>query len=217
MQIISHRGYWKKRSEQNTAQSFRHSFLQGFGIETDVRDCVGDLVISHDPPKDKRLTLDAVFALRKDTSGAERLPLALNVKCDGLQDLLKEKLEKYSVRNYFLFDMSVPDMLLWSRSGLRFFTRQSELETVPSMYREAAGVWMDSFFDDWIRERGIETHIRNGKQVCIVSPELHSRPHLKFWGCLKRMEISRLRKGRGNGKLMLCTDFPIEANEYFSE
>ena len=51
MQIISHRGFWKSKNEQNTIISFQRSFENGFGIETDIRDLNGKLVISHDIPQ----------------------------------------------------------------------------------------------------------------------------------------------------------------------
>jgi glycerophosphoryl diester phosphodiesterase len=215
MKVISHRGYWESNRDQNTAASFRKSIANGFGIETDIRDLMGELVISHDLPKHGALTFNAFLKLHRESTGSTELPLALNIKCDGLQALVKRSLEEHSIRNYFLFDMSVPDMLLWSRAGLRFFTRQSELEPTPSMYQEAAGVWMDCFFGDWIDGDSINKHIRNGKQVCVVSPELHKRPHLGFWGALKQMDAIKRHLAQEDGALMLCTDFPDEAREHF--
>ena len=55
----------------------------GFGIETDIRDALGELVISHDPPRSKDAVkfecfLDLVLA----TKSAGRI--ALNIKADGL-------------------------------------------------------------------------------------------------------------------------------------
>lgn len=50
MKILSHRGYWKNSDEKNKENAFRRSFSLGYGTETDVRDCRGDLVISHDMP-----------------------------------------------------------------------------------------------------------------------------------------------------------------------
>ena len=37
------------------------------------------------------------------------LPLALNIKSDGLQVKLKNLLELYNIQNYFVFDMSAPE------------------------------------------------------------------------------------------------------------
>jgi hypothetical protein len=47
-----------------------------------------------------------------------------------------------------------------------------------------------------------------GKQVCVVSPELHSREHLDLWHSLKKMS--------GTTDLLLCTDFPEQARQFFA-
>ena len=38
MKIISHRGYWKTKPEQNSIEALTYSFDSGFGVETDIRD-----------------------------------------------------------------------------------------------------------------------------------------------------------------------------------
>ena len=50
-QIIAHRGYWCCEKEQNSERAFRKALSGGYGIETDVRDLNGEIVISHAPPK----------------------------------------------------------------------------------------------------------------------------------------------------------------------
>ena len=44
--IISHRGFWKEKKEQNTLESFKKAFQSGFGVETDIRDSQNELVVS---------------------------------------------------------------------------------------------------------------------------------------------------------------------------
>lgn len=208
MKIISHRGYWKDAPERNTLAAFDRSFGLGYGSETDVRDHAGQLVIAHDLPVSDTLAADECFAAlaRHDRS----LLLAINVKADGLQHLLREKLQRYRIENYFLFDMSVPDAVQSIKAGLRVFTRQSDVEQLPSFYEHAAGVWMDSFFDDsWLTPTIIATHLRTGRGVCLVSPELHQREHLAFWQRLRNNQIAK------DERLVLCTDLPSEAKEFF--
>ena len=48
LKIIAHRGFWLEKSEQNSLKAFKKAFENGFGVETDVRDFNGELVISHD-------------------------------------------------------------------------------------------------------------------------------------------------------------------------
>ena len=209
MLIVSHRGYWKVPAERNTLPAFERSFSCGFGIETDVRDLDGELVISHDPPRRPATSAGELFELYRQT-GVPDLPLALNMKADGLQAMLKDLLAAYEITNYFVFDMSVPDTFSYVRQGMNVYPRQSDYETVPACYEEACGVWLDEFSRHWITEPAIRGHFSRGKQVCIVSPELHGRPHLAAWG-----EYRSFREIVGSPKLSLCTDFPEQAREFF--
>jgi hypothetical protein len=210
MIVISHRGFWKTQDEKNQGVAFERSFSAGFGTETDLRDFNGSLVISHDMPGPSALPADSFFELYKRS--AFELPLALNIKADGLQAQLQGLLVRYEVEDYFVFDMSVPDGLIYCRLGLKTFTRQSEYEQVPAFYELAAGVWLDELTSHWITGEIIESHLRNGKRICIVSPELHRRNHEHSWAHYKKLE-ARI----GKNKLMLCTDLPDLAREYFNE
>ena len=207
MKILSHRGYWKTASEKNTTIAFERSFSLRFGTETDIRDYGGKLVISHDIADENSITVEHLFEIYK--SYDSQLPLALNIKADGLQAKLKELLIAYRIENYFVFDMSIPDTLGYLKAGIRCFTRQSEYEPTPALYDQAAGVWMDSFLDDWIEEQHIDLHLTADKQVCLVSPDLHKRYHNPFWIKLSKMRII------DSDNIMLCTDNPEDAKEFF--
>ncbi|EIP3086535.1 hypothetical protein ACTK3A_001677 [Campylobacter jejuni] len=41
MKILSHRGYWKNKQEKNSITAFNRSFLNSYGLETDLRDMGG--------------------------------------------------------------------------------------------------------------------------------------------------------------------------------
>lgn len=208
MQILSHRGYWKKPEEKNSELAFRRSFELGFGTETDFRDFNGQLVISHDVPTSEAMNASRFFEIYNEYQ--RNLPLAINIKSDGLHYLLRELLDKYNIQDYFLFDMSVPDGLVYVRQGgFQVFTRQSEYEKEPSFYEEAQGVWMDMFLSDWIEAQDVSAHLEKGKQVCIVSPDLHKRAHLQFWEKLKTWSCLH------SEKFLICTDFPEECKTFF--
>lgn len=213
MQIISHRGYWKDGSEKNRIISFERSFDLGFGTETDIRDLNGELVISHDMPTslDKEIILvEDFFKLYK--SVGNNLPLALNIKSDGLYDKLKDLILKFDLSNYFVFDMSIPDTIGYLKRGMNFFSRQSEIEKIPSLYEECNGVWLDEFNSHWITSELIEEHLNIGKKVCIVSPELHGRNNKKEW-----YNYKHFLNNQYIDNLILCTDNPEEAKIYFYE
>ena len=206
MNIISHRGYWLESAEKNITLSFERSFRLGFGTETDIRDYNGELVISHDIPTASSITIDDFFKLYNSQSNSL---LALNIKSDGLQSLLKNKLEEFNIKNYFVFDMSVPDTTAYIKNGIKFFSRQSEYEKEPIFYNQAEGVWLDSFNEQWFDLDLILKHIDNGKKVAIVSSELHGRDHIGLWKFI--MDNNLVEKN----ELILCTDFPELAFKYF--
>ena len=109
MEIIAHRGFWKTWEERNSLKAFERSAGEGIGTETDFRDYLGKLVVSHNIADASCMNADDFFALYDNTDKT----LALNVKADGIQELLKEQLDKHNIKNYFCFDMSVPDTLLY--------------------------------------------------------------------------------------------------------
>ena len=207
MEIISHRGYWKDVEEKNLTVAFKRSFDFNFGTETDLRDFNGDIVISHDIPDKYAISLAKFFEIY-NTNG-QSTTLALNVKSDGLQKLLKATLDHFKISNYFVFDMSIPDTICYYNEGINFFSRQSEYETIPVFYDKCKGIWLDSFEGIWYNEELILDHLNNNKQVALVSPELHKRDYNEFWNMLKDNKI-HLIKG-----VVLCTDLPEKAKEYF--
>jgi len=210
MNILSHRGYWKEESEKNQTEAFERSFSLDFGVETDIRDYKGELVISHDIANENCIKLEVLLELY-NTYG-NRVPIALNIKSDGLQKKLKKILKEYKVENYFVFDMSVPDGLLYIKNNVKLFTRQSEYEEAPSIYEGSSGVWLDEFKSHWITKEIIQKHISNGKEICIVSPELHKREYKKEWLHYKKIENELCVNN-----LMICTDNPEEAKDFFNE
>lgn len=210
MIIISHRGYWKSQEEKNTQISFDRSFTLGYGTETDIRDYKGELVISHDIPDENSLKIDDFFNLYKSYLNAN-LTLALNIKSDGLQLKLKEKLIEYEIENYFVFDMSIPDTLGYLKNNIKAFTRQSEYEPIPSLLDGCQGIWLDSFESRWYNKEVLLNHTGKGKYIAIVSPELHKRNHLELWRYLKDIKYHNL------DNIILCTDLPEDATEFFKE
>lgn len=205
MKILCHRGLWNSPEEKNSLAALTRAVENGFGFESDVRDYCGRLVISHDIADENSPALEDVLKLL--AAAGDKFCFAINIKADGLTHLLKSSLEKYSVENFFVFDMSVPQMLWYRNAGMKFFTRQSEYEQVPVLYEDSSGVWIDTFTrDDWIDAALIKKRLSHGKQVCVVSPELHGREPQKLWSRLKPVD---------SPNLYLCTDLPTQAEKFF--
>lgn len=212
MIIISHRGYWKASQEKNTLLAFNRSFEMGCGVETDIRDFNGKLVISHDIATENSLSVEDFFRSYQRFSNNRSL-LALNVKADGLQLEIKKYLEEYQIDNYFFFDMSIPDMMGYLKQQLTTFARWSEFEPETPLFKRVQGVWLDSFSKTIVDEKLIQNFIDSGKKVCLVSPELHARPYADVWKAYKAFSASTL----DSEQLILCTDFPEQAKRFFCE
>ena len=200
MEILAHRGSWRERSAQNTLSALSDALAMGDGIETDLRDRLGEIVIAHDMAGPEAPALREFVALARRGGGS----LALNVKADGLAaacaDLVAPVLDRC-----FFFDMSIPDMQGWLRLGLPVFTRHSDLETLPVLYDEAAGVWMDEMRGPWITADDIARHLDRGKRVGIISSELYGRPPERLWETVRAL---------GSPRVMICTDLPEECRRF---
>lgn len=211
MILLAHRGHWKHRNERNTAKAFSAAFERGYGIETDVRDLGGELVIAHDPPVSPELTLAQFLDLHAAYPGD--LTLALNIKADGLAVPLKAMLAERGVKNYFVFDMSVPDSLSYFRAGMPVFTRRSEHETGSTLDSQADGLWLDWFGEGHTPAAEVNRYIDSGKRVAMVSPELHGRKPDAAWADWRAAGCATRR----SGAFLLCTDLCEEAEDYFAK
>lgn len=204
MNFIAHRGLWFLEEQKNTPEAFKKSFESGWGVEFDVRDYQGELVVSHDIPRGNHQTLEDFLQCYVSYPNHHELTLAVNIKADGLQDLLKAHIERFDIQNYFVFDASIPDLLGYKNKSLKFYNRVSEFEqdTVPNR----DGLWFDQMVSEFATEKDLSVLV--DEYVCFVSPELHKRPYLGFWETLKKFTP--------NPKWSLCTDYPIWAEEFFS-
>ena len=210
MKILSHRGYWKAAPEKNTETAFVRSFSMGYGTETDVRDCGGRLLISHDMPAGNEIEFPALLDMadqEREKAGLQSLPLALNVKADGMANAMRPLLDRHPLLDAFVFDMSVPDMRAYFEAGIPVFTRMSEVEQAPAWLDRSSGVWLDSFVPEWYENKVISELLKTGKRVCVVSSELHKRDHKALW-----QQLLPLVDEDG---LMLCTDLPEDASSFF--
>ncbi|USH03264.1 hypothetical protein K6Q96_04400 [Grimontia kaedaensis] len=209
MEIISHRGYWKNEDEKNQAHAFDRSFGLGFGTETDVRDCAGRLVISHDMPSGNEILFEDLLKIyvSSDCEGT----LALNIKADGLSNVVSSKLKEYGVKNYVFFDMSIPDTLSYRRNNLNYLVRFSEFEVENRLWEDAEGVWFDSFEDNFINFDMLDLFLKKGLKVYIVSAELHKRDHFTQWEGIKNY----MNETTFGHSMVLCTDYPEIARRYF--
>ena len=207
VKIICHRGLWIKKIEQNTKISFKRAIDNKFGIEMDLRDHNGNIIISHDLVNTKKVYY--FYKFLNDFSkkiNKNHTVLALNIKSDGISEILKKTLKKYSIKNYFVFDMSVPELIKYKKKRIKFFERFSNYEKNLVFNNSSDGIWVDNFFGEYNFPK-----LKIKKKMCFVSPECHLKKHKKglFW--------NKLKKFRTNTNIFLCTDSPFLAKRYFND
>lgn len=208
MKIVAHRGTWTQKQEQNTIAALQASVESGYGIEFDVRDYAGDLVISHDPPIERGITFKDLLDVIAETAHEKSVPLAINVKSDGLASAIKALLDGYPALDGFVFDMSVPDMRHYLKLGIPTFARLSDAEPYISYGDQVQGLWLDALESEDAMKQQFEEAMLQGKEICIVSSELHRRPYEALWAWLLPHAVEP--------NLMICTDFPEGADRYFN-
>jgi len=206
MEIICHRGLWHQPEEQNNISAFIRAHESGFGVELDVRDRDSQIVIAHNSPNNESV-LFSVYLDELNHKKHTNHTIAINIKADGLSGEIKSLIVKYNLSNYFTFDMSIPEMLRYKNARLNYFPRLSEYETKFIMMDNASGIWLDAFKSEWYNKEYIDKLMRTDKHICVVSPELHGRDHTHQWALIKGFN--------DQNNLMLCTDKPNEAKEYF--
>lgn len=209
MEIISHRGFWKDISEKNSHIAFKRSFELNIGTETDIRDYKGKLVISHDLPNKESITFTDFLSIYNETKCDSTL--ALNIKSDGLQTELKKTLQTFDINNYFAFDMSIPDAIMYLKYNLNTFFRFSEYEFENPLWKMCDGIWYDSFTDMKLDLKIINKLISTNHKICIVSSELHKRDQRDQWNTITMLDQEIFN----SNNLLLCTDLPIDAMEFF--
>ena len=207
MDIIAHRGFWLNKEEQNTEIAFKRALTNGFGIETDLRDESKSIVISHDIPPGNCMSFSSFLDLSKI---APHATLALNIKADGLQHCLSLS---EPVNPHFYFDMSAPDMLGYLHRGMPVYTRYSDIENQPTLIEKCRGVWLDNFKDGELNVDALRKFLRLGKNVVLVSPELHKRNMSTYWSVLKEFLDNNISYKSSVG---MCTDYPLDARNFFN-
>ncbi len=200
--LLAHRGVWDSATPPNSPAALARARDAGFGVETDLRDSGGVLVISHDPPLAGPVPAESTLSGADGPDGRPGM-LALNVKADGLAELLEPWSAALPAEHHFFFDMSWPQTLVYARRGLPLALRVSEWEPFrPDLFTRLGipvRVWLDAFDSDWwVDDPEIRALARHG-QVAIVSPELHGRPPERVWDWFGE----RWQEG---GDVYLCTD-----------
>ena len=204
MKIICHRGLWKTKKEQNSFKACAQGNDLFDGIEIDLKNQNGKIVLSHDPlnAKQSPALLELVFKTNPTAF------YALNIKEDGLGPELLRLINKYKIKHYMCFDLSKPEELKYRKLKLSIFERAGDKDGFPLDSNN--GMIVDIFDQknlNWTLEQLVSTKAR---ALFFISPELHGNTEQAMWKKLKTFEKSL------KIKLYLCTDFPEKAASFFA-
>lgn len=221
LQVIAHRA--------NNEEKVRCAIEKGFGVEVDIRVKNNKLVCQHDPFDDS-IKSDFTFERFLVLVQFANVPIAINVKEAGLAKKLNTILFGKLNENSFVFDLSVPDTRDYLKhSKVKVFERLSDIEFRPIFenHRTMTGFWIDHFeriwpwaeaeFDALENYTGFEDECKRC-ELAFVSPELHCYDESMFgyWENIRRRIENGFFEDIGCKKVMLCTDHPIQASEFFN-
>lgn len=220
--LLAHRAnlHGPDPAHENSLDACAHALELGFGVETDLRRaCDGRFYISHDPgPHSAANDFAAYSALFRRY--ADRV-IAMNVKELGYEaDLIAlEAAGALGERAfYFDFELLEPAAPGGTQRILRTFPggadtplaarlsdRGETLEqclAIPAQF-----VWADEFDSLWLTEEHVRAVHEAGRAFYAISPELH--------GFSTEERRRRWREFGDWGIDGLCTDFSVEAAEFF--
>lgn len=161
MNIIAHR--------RNTIPELQDTDPK-YGIEVDIRSRGTDLIIHHDPFEDGALFDQWLDHFQHGT-------LILNIKEEGLETCLLERMKLRGIEDFFFLDQSFPFLVKTSRFGeSRCAVRVSEFESIDTALTLAGKVewvWIDCFSRFPLDELQIQKLREAAFKLVVVSPELH--------------------------------------------
>jgi len=159
------------------------------GVEIDLRNHGGDLLLVHDPFDTTGVPLGEWL-----THYRHRFLIA-NVKEEGLEPVLLPLLAQHGVQDFFILDESLPYIRRHALAGVpQFALRVSEFESAETALRLAAHLaaqnarvdwlWLDSFTGAPRPPAELAGLRAAGFRLCQVSPELHHVAAPERWESL---------------------------------
>ena len=141
-----------------------------YGVEIDIRESNGDLILNHEAFKTGEKFEEYLKAFHHAF-------IIFNIKEAGIEEKVIELAEKFKIKNYFLLDVEAPYLYKASRQGVnKMAVRYSEVEPI-ELLKNYEGfvdwVWIDTVTSLPINSR-IITKLKNFK-TCLVSPDRWGR------------------------------------------
>jgi hypothetical protein len=169
MKVVAH------RINYLDAKNAAHVFSSCDGIEFDIRDNNGQIIVQHDPYGSGQPFTEFVrFCVPNKL-------YIVNVKSEGIEEDAIRIMDDAGLTNFFLLDCGTPSIVRLGRRGeRRIAARFSEYESFETVYALGrAGyiswVWVDVFSTIPLSSMTIELFHNAGLKICLVSPELQAQ------------------------------------------
>ena len=144
------------------------------GIEFDIRDSNGHIIVQHDPFLDGQLLTDFVKYCPSDKF------YIVNVKSEGIEQDAITILESNNITSFFLLDCSIPSIIKLKNKGERRtcvrFSEYESLDTIQLMKDVVTWVWIDVFTKMPLNSDIYKILKSYNLKICLVSPELQNQP-----------------------------------------
>ena len=140
------------------------------GVEIDLRLSHGDLVLAHDPYSPGEKFSDWIQEF-------DHALLILNVKEEGLEEIILKELSAKPINNYFFLDQALPSVIRSIKLKHSVAARISEFEKFTWTSEIAPSwIWIDCFSGNWdFLDQELERISKLSIKTCLVSPELQGR------------------------------------------
>ena len=142
---------------------------QRYGVEIDIRTNKSELILHHDPFK-KGPKLDIFLRYYKHKF------LVINIKEEGIELEVLNRLKKRKIKNYFLLDVTVPQLTKIISKEKKIAFRISKYENINGAFKFSnilKWVWIDTFNGKLpISVNQIKKLKQKKFKICLVSPEL---------------------------------------------
>ena len=151
------------------------TFASCDGIEFDVRDSHGGLFVTHDAFSMEGQEFREFVTFLNPTKF-----YIVNIKCEGIEDVVIETLENVGIRQFFLLDCSIPSIIRLGKKGERRiaarFSEFESIQTVLCLKPFITWVWIDTFTCLPLSEQILNFFSSHELKTCLVSPELQKQP-----------------------------------------
>ena len=192
--MLAHRASFN--GKENTIEGIKHYKKLGIGVEIDVRYNENGIYLAHDKENEGEL-FEEVCKVCKNSE----MIMAVHIKEFESTKKVVDLLEKYSIKNYFLFETEQNNL-----SNILETKKIGEYVNNTPIKFKGRILWCDEVNGKWYNEKIITDLHNNNNILYTVSSEIFKKcskdEMIKDWKNMIKLKIDGI-----------CTDFPEELIE----